>query len=558
MTKSLVITLLALLTFKVSFAKQTPFSKYVQGEVLVKLANGVQVEDIIDFKVLRSFNTDFGTFAIIQTNDDPMSFIKAKKIDQKLIEYMEPNYILHTQEIERGKKYTSEIKTSGDPLFSKLWGLKNTGTNEPASSRGNSSPTGVAGSDINALEAWRLTKGSQGIKIAVIDTGVDYNHEDLRQNMWVNQAEKNGADGVDDDGNGYVDDIYGYDFANNDSDPMDGNGHGTHCSGTIAGVHDNGIGVKGVMAHAQIVAVKFLGDNGSGTLEAAVQAIDYATKVGVDIMSNSWGGGGFNLALYDAISRAEDAGIVFVAAAGNSAADNDVTPHYPSNYEASNVISVAANNYNDGLASFSCYGSDTVHIAAPGRNILSTTPGNEYQVYSGTSMATPHVSGMVGLYLALHGKTEPRDVKEALESSGVYNNSYGRKLTSGARAEAYNFLNNTVMPRPQRPNESDWQVQSVDLFESEHPYLHKQEVEKSYTVAGARYIRVKIQKLDLESGYDYLRILDGEGNEVEALTGNKENFSSDYIQGDTVTVKFESDVSVARWGFLIDQVEVIY
>ena len=179
---------------------------------------------------------------------------------------------------------------------------------------------------------------------------------------------------------------------NNDGDPMDGHSHGTHCAGTIGAVHDNEIGVSGVMADVSIVAIKFLTDRGSGTTANAVKAIQYATKLNVDLMSNSWGGGGFSQALYDAIEEASEAGIVFTAAAGISRSNNDQRPHYPSNYQIPNVISVAAHTAQDTLASFSCYGEKTVHVAAPGHKILSTTKKGGYAVYSGTSMATPHVS----------------------------------------------------------------------------------------------------------------------------------------------------------------------
>ena len=248
----------------------------------------------------------------------------------------------------------------------------------------------------------------------MIDTGIDYNHEDLKANSWTNEAEANGKPGVDDDNNGLVDDVHGYDFANKDGDPLDGHGHGTHVSGTIGAIHDNGIGVAGVMADVTMVAVKFLSDAGSGTTADAVLAIDYATSLGVDVMSNSWGGGGRSEALFDAIKRANEKGIIFTAAAGNSSSDNDQSPHYPSNYEVDNVISVAAHTNGDGLASFSSYGRRTVHVAAPGHKILSTVANNSYDVYSGTSMATPHVSGVLGLLLSKEGNLTVAEVKERL------------------------------------------------------------------------------------------------------------------------------------------------
>ena len=522
---------------------------YVPGQIIVKLRDNASLKSLgINAQKL---NVDIGNFAVLTINHKESLQGAIDRLNQDpSVEYAEPNFIYKAIGVR-------ENSLTADPQFSSLWGLHNTGNNEPAGGRGNSSSSGVAGADINAINAWKLTKGSRDIKIAVIDTGVDYNHQDLRANMWTNTAEANGKPGVDDDGNGYIDDIHGYDFANNDGDPMDGNGHGTHCAGTIAAEHDNNIQVAGVMAEASIVAIKFLTDQGSGSTADAIKAIDYATKVGVDIMSNSWGGGGFSQALKDAIVRAEKAGIVFTAAAGNSAQNNDSTPHYPSNYDVSNIISVAAHNYNDGLASFSCYGQKTVHVAAPGRNILSTVPGNKTDVFSGTSMATPHVTGVVGLYLAYHGKTDPEQVKNELMASSVYGAAYGRKIIGGGRVDAYNFLSGIKTPRPAKPDPNAWIAQSVDVFETAHPYANGMTSSKTYTVPGAKFIRVVIERHDIEINYDSLKVIDGKGTLVESIDGVGTNVKTEYVSGDTITVEFKSDNSINQWGVKISEVEYI-
>ena len=231
--------------------------------------------------------------------------------------------------------------------------------------------------------------------------------------MWVNEAEANGEPGVDDDGNGYVDDIHGYDFANDDGDPMDGHGHGTHCAGVIGADH-NGDGIAGLMGDVQLVGIKFLTDSGSGDTINAIKSIDYATQVGVHIMSNSWGGGGFSQALKESIERARDAGILFVAAAGNSNSDNDKRPMYPATYDVENIISVGAMDGKGNKSSFSSYGETTVHVFAPGSNILSTVPGDAYRKMSGTSMATPYASAALGMLLASYQAFDIRDYKEQL------------------------------------------------------------------------------------------------------------------------------------------------
>lgn len=522
---------------------------YVPGELIVKMRT--DLKSLSSFSSLGKVKTlTTNTFLLKSSQKRDLAEVLKELNERSDVEYAEYNFIYKTT------GWKSSIN-SNDPSFNKLWGLKNTGNNEPQSSGRNSSPVGVSGADINAEKAWKITKGDKRIKIAVIDTGVDYNHEDLRANMWVNTAEANGKPGVDDDGNGYIDDIHGYDFSGKNGDPMDGNGHGTHCAGTIAGVHDNGIGVAGVMKDAQIVAIKFLDDNGSGNSADAIMAINYATKVGVDIMSNSWGGGGRSQALEDAIKSARDAGIIFTAAAGNSSTNNDTTAQYPANYDLENVISVAAHNYNDKLATFSCYGAKTVHVAGPGRNIYSTVPGNKYEVYSGTSMATPHVTGVIGLYLAQHGKQDPATLREKLMQTSVYSKSYGRRVISGGRVDAYNFLKGIVTSRPVRPDENAWVHQSVELFETEHPYTANSDISKTFTVPGAKFMRVIVRKYGIEKNYDSLKILDKDGVEVETIDGSGVDYKSEYVEGDTISINFRSDASVQDYGVEIDEVQYI-
>ena len=285
-------------------AKQSVEAEYVQGEVIVKLKDGftdqVGIFSDLNLELLERVKT--GGAPLYHLKSDQKSSIKMiiqKLNEDPMVEYAEPNFIYRTHQTD-------------DPRLGDLWGLNNTGSNDP------SRRPGVQGADIDAFKAWELERGSHGIKVAVIDTGIDYNHPDLKENIWTNEAELNGEEGVDDDGNGYVDDIHGWDFAYGDNDPMDGHSHGTHCAGTIGAVHNNGIGVAGVMADVSMVAVKFLTDRGSGTTINAIKAIDYAAGTDVDLMSNSWGGGGFSQALKESIERASEKGIVFTAAAGET------------------------------------------------------------------------------------------------------------------------------------------------------------------------------------------------------------------------------------------------
>ncbi len=289
------------------------------------------------------------------------------------VEYAEPDFLLRP----------AQTVSPNDPYYSRLFGLNNAGQTG-----------GTPDADVDASEAWGITTGSRTTVVAVIDEGVDVNHPDLRGNVWVNADEVPG-NGVDDDRNGYVDDRNGYDFANDDasvydSDPVSGKGdeHGTHVAGTIAAQANNGTGVTGVSWRAGIMVLKFLGPN-AGYTSDAVEALNYAVANGATISNNSWGGGGYSRALRDAINRADASGHLFVAAAGNDGTNNDATPQYPSSYTNANIVSVAATDDDDALASFSNFGANTVDLAAPGVNILSTLPGSRYGSYSGTSMATP-------------------------------------------------------------------------------------------------------------------------------------------------------------------------
>jgi thermitase len=541
---------------------------HVQGEIVVKFKAGkgknfLSQKSTSKLGILakREVALSYGSLSVLKVaNDKSMTSVLASLNNNPDVEFAEPNYTYSVNPIKENAALTKKLQrspftdftasTPDDTDFGKLWGLRNTGSNEPKGTT-----AGIEGADVNALKAWDITKGSRAVKIAVIDTGVDYNHPDLKSNMWVNTKEIPG-NGIDDDKNGFIDDVYGYDFANNDSNPMDGNGHGTHCSGTIGAVHNNRIGVSGVMGDVSIMAIKFLGDDGSGSLEAAIKAIDYATMMDVDLMSNSWGGGGRSEALLEAIKRASDKGIIFSAAAGNSSSNNDTSPSYPASYDVPNMVSVAALTAQNTLASFSSYGRNSVHIAAPGHNILSSVPGGKYDVYSGTSMATPHVSGVLGLLIAKEGRMPHEMMRERLTMTGVPVGALRGKTQTASRIDAYNLLTDT-RPEHTGPKNDAWKKQALDeVLESAHPYADNSSITKTISVPGAKYLRVKVAKYDLESGYDYLRIADGAGNTIEKVTGAGTNYTTEYIEGDTVTINFISDRSMAKWGYLIQEIEV--
>jgi serine protease len=338
--------------------------------------------------------------------------------------------------------------TPNDPLFPQLWGLHNTGQSG-----------GKPDADLDGPEAWNVTTGSSGMIVAVLDTGVDYTHADLAANMWVNTDEIPG-NGQDDDDNGYPDDVYGYDFSNYDSDPMDDHSHGTHVAGTIGAVGDNDTGVVGVNWDVRIMAVKFMSAAGFGFEADAVMALDYAVKNGATISNNSWGGLGLpDPALYDAIERAGTHDHLFVAAAGNDGLDIDLLPlvsSYPAAFDLDNIIAVAATDHNDELTFYSNYGSTSVDLGAPGDSILSTVPvahdpdgtADGYTYYSGTSMAAPHVAGVAALLRQRHPTWNYRQVTGQILSTVDPQPSLQNTTVSGGRLNASSALGGFVSNGP--------------------------------------------------------------------------------------------------------------
>lgn len=423
----LYLTLLTILSFSIQGAFAAPYNGYI---VKVKTGSTFLSSKAVSHygSVSKLTTTTFGTFARLETNKGLSDKALQALANNPEIEYIEPNYIISLENQSAPK----------DSLYKKQWGLLNTGKNSGIFSKG------VPGEDLNISKAWEITQGATGnktIKIAVIDTGVDYNHPDLKNQMDINAIELNGKFGVDDDHNGYVDDVYGYDFSNKDGDPVDGNGHGTHCAGVIGAAH-NSLGVAGVMANVKIVAIKFLSDEGSGETIDAISAIDYAIKRKVQVMSNSWGGGDREQSLLDAIKAAEAAGITFVAAAGNESNNNDVKASYPANYDVSNVISVGSYTSTGVRSNFSNYGMKTVHVTAPGSNIISTYLNDKYSSLSGTSMATPHVAGVVGLLLSRNPKLAPFEIRERLIRTSTQTSKLKAASASGGRVDAYRALMN--------------------------------------------------------------------------------------------------------------------
>lgn len=422
----------------------------------------------------------FDEWILIEAADaDHAKQIQALKNEKALIAHVQPNYKLYAASRFQQNKATvkalkeleayqglpdmgspapdnpeipglvTPVNGGDDPEFSKQWGMV----------------------DNNVKSTWSQAKGD-GVIVAVIDTGVDYNHEDLIENLWRNEKEIPG-NGIDDDGNGYIDDIVGWDFVSNDNKPYDfttsvmdmlmggGNpGHGTHCAGNVAARGNNGKGIGGVAPNAKIMILRFLSEKGSGTTADGIKSIKYAVDNGAKVLSNSWGSSGEdpndaegNQALRDAVQYSMDKGTLFVAAAGNGdqqgkGYDNDTNsaPAYPSSYTHENIISVAALDSNNALGTFSNWGAKSVDIGAPGVKVFSTISGGGYSdtvvdlsfigmgvvTWDGTSMATPHVAGAAALYWSKHPNATWKQVKEAImTSSASISAMQGKSVSNG-------------------------------------------------------------------------------------------------------------------------------
>lgn len=407
---------------ELSISPQESALDYKSGHLLVKTIADYRQDELDDLiaaiggHVKRSYSLVPGLVLYEYDNALDIADVLHLFRTNDNVEYAEPDYLYHAQ-------------AQLDPRFPEQWALENT-----------SQTGGTLDADINAVSMWQITPGNQNIVIGVIDTGIDYNHLDLVANLWHNALDIP-ANGIDEDQNGYIDDFYGINTIANNGNPLDDNAHGTHVSGTIGAKGNNSLGVVGVAQNVQIAACKFLNASGSGSTSDAIECLQYFAKlktralnpVNIIATSNSWSGSGKSSALSDAIKAHQNLGILFVAAASNDAANNDLQGTYPANLPLANIISVAATDDRDNLASFSNYGKYSVHVAAPGVRILSTVLNQSYALFSGTSMATPHVTGLAAIIASRFPTLDYRGIKNLILSSGVPLASLSNKTISGRR-----------------------------------------------------------------------------------------------------------------------------
>ena len=396
---------------------------FVDNQVLVNFQPGVTTADIATFYAkhdlveLQRLGAAPGRVSRLRLAQikpgkmtDPDGFLRTLGLDSR-VEYAGLNYILSIGQVPN------------DPKYNQLWGMDK----------------------IGAPQAWDITTGSANVIVGVIDTGVNYSHPDLVDNIWTNLVEFNGTAGVDDDGNGYIDDIHGWNAYSNHGDPMDDHFHGSHVAGTIGAKGNNNKGVVGVNWEVKIAACKFLSSTGTGSTAGAIACFDYFNQLRADghnvlLTNNSWGGGGFSKPLETAMAGDVGNPILHAAAAGNSNNNNDASPHYPSSYDLNNIIAVAATDSNDNSASFSSYGLTSVDMSAPGVSILSTVLGTGYGTYNGTSMATPHVAGGAALIWSQYPNLSAEVVKDLL-MFGVDPLSGAKATVSGGRLNVNKAIN---------------------------------------------------------------------------------------------------------------------
>jgi hypothetical protein len=419
---------------------------HVPGEMLVQYKRGIQDADkqrarqrvgaaFVDHVAREANRYDGGDLELVRLAPGLSVAAAMRGIEaDSAVEFAEPNWVYRHMATSNDTYYTS----------GSLWGMYGDAT----------SPANQYGSQ--AGEAWARgstcasSTNTAPVWVGIIDEGVMYKHPDLAPNIGKNPGEDGKVNGNDDDTNGYIDDVYGWDFDGNNNTTYDGSqdDHATHVAGTIGAAGGNGIGVAGMCWSIKMINAKFLGRNG-GTTANAIKAVDYMTNLkklhhlNLVATNNSWGGGGFSKGLQDAIERANTEGILFIAAAGNSGVNIDLTPSYPAGYPNANIISVAAITSSGVLASYSNYGPTTVHIGAPGSGVWSTVPdrkGNpSYASYSGTSMATPHVTGAAAMYASTHPTASAADIKAAILASAIATPSLAGKITTGGRLNVSGF-----------------------------------------------------------------------------------------------------------------------
>lgn len=435
----------------------------------------------------------------------------------------------------------SWASTPLDPEFSRQWWLENNGVN------------GVAGADISMLPALEVYQPKREVVIAIIDSGFDLNHEDFDTSiLWVNQAEMAGLPLVDDDQNGYVDDINGFNMVMKNHDFTDHKGHGTHVIGLIAAASNNDKGIFASVPGIKIMLIKLWDLGGDILTTPTAEAIRYACDNGADILSNSYGTPSANQATREAIEYCQEQGALFVGAAGNFGQNLDQQPDYPSSFAVDNQIVVGSSNRFDGRSLFSNFGK-TIDLFAPGEEIYSLKPKNLYHETSGTSQACPLVAQAAAMTLAHNPDLTLPQLKERLIYSGDQRLALNHWSKNGRRLNVYKSLLGIEGDRLPDYNFESWQRRN-DQTESPHPYPRRQVITRTITQPGAIALRLHFDKMEI-SKYDWLTLHSADGQLIDQFNGAHEAFWTQVIPGESVTLTLTSHSGPLNYGFFVDQIQ---
>lgn len=524
-----------------------PEEAFVAGEYVIGLSDDATGAD------LTSVAAELGLEVLARGGSDRLAVLRdaGERHPDEVLDALERSTVAAFAE----RQVFYEASFQPDDWRSFLWGQHNDG------SRG-----GTAGADVGAFEAWEIATG-RGVVVAVIDTGVDVRHPDLEHNLWTNEGEVPG-NGVDDDGNGFVDDVHGFDFVDWDGDPDDRVGHGTHVAGTIAASADDGYGVPGLAFDSRLMCLKLLDINGGGGSWAAAEAINYAVNNGASVINASWGSYGYSTALRNAIASARARGVVFVAAAGNEAQNADINPMFPAAYELDNIISVAASDRNDRIAGFSNYGAGSVDLAAPGVEIVSTWIGQDGWAWQdGTSMASPHVAAAAALVREAAPDLSPRDLAALLMETSEPLAQGAGDVASGGRLDVHRALvqitggvsqEPSEPSEPSEPTEPEQPAPGAWTFvpfpvESAHPYANDYAGQVGIDApSGASELKLHFGRIDVEAAYDFVVLRDDEGVKLAEWTGDLGAVESAAVPAGALSLHLFTDGSVTGWGLKLD------
>lgn len=521
------------------FAGQYQVKEMVPGEFIIKVKSHLNIKNWLESQSDLSGNvfqkikvrTQFPMFNLVHIQVPELEnsdLFLQKLMTHKDVEFVEPNFIFRPLDL------------TNDPDLVKQWGLQNWGQKDYVGRIGKS------GVDVGVTKAWNLERGSKDIFIALTDSGVRCEDPDIVDNLWVNLPEKNGKSGVDDDNNGYVDDIHGYDFVNNDGVPDDELGHGSHCAGIIGAKGNNGIGISGVNWETSIMALKFIGKNGQGLLSDALRAVEYAIKMKARVINASWGGKNKTRSLELAIEEAGNVGILFIAAAGNEDHDNDLVPIFPANAPYENIISVGAIANTGALSIYSNFSVNKVHLVAPGDGIWSLDL-NGYGYKDGTSMAAPFVTGVAALVLSHFPNMSMLKLKNRLLQTSIPVRGAYKKTKFGL-VSAYNAIVDEI-PAYADYDPRGWPFSQPWRLETVHPVKSGFSQEWVIEQPKAKKLSLYFDKIELDNDRDYIAIEDANSNIVEMISGKWENYFSEEVTGGYLKIRIHVAGKKHLFGF---------